>query len=396
MSAKRTLHEGWTLTSGEGSRIAVEDLVASVPGCVHTDLLAGGLIDDPYVDDAERELSWIGRTEWTYRTSFDYRSEPWDGVELVFDGLDTVAEIRLNGVVVAETANMHRRYRFDVRDLLREGANELEVAFTAPYAYAEAQRERLGARPGAYDPEPNNFIRKAASNFGWDWGPNLAGAGIWRPVRLEQWKTARIEEVVPRVRVEDGRGIVDLAVRLRKAGAADVELVCGAAGHEAVVRVAAGETAAEVRVEVDEPELWWPRGHGGQPLYPASVSVRAGGVELDSWSGRIGFRTVEIDNEPDEDGRPYTLKVNGEPIWVKGVNWIPDDVFFTRVDAARYERRLEQAAAAGVNYVRVWGGGMYESEDFYDVCDRLGLMVSQDFLFACAAYPEEEPFWSEV
>ncbi|WP_026922358.1 glycoside hydrolase family 2 protein [Glycomyces arizonensis] len=396
MSAKRTLHEGWTVTAGGESPIAVDDLVASVPGCIHTDLLAGDLIDDPYVDDAERELSWIGRTDWTYRTSFDYRAEPWDGVDLVFDGLDTVAQVRLNGEAVGETANMHRRHRFDVKSLLREGANELEVAFTSPYAYAEAQRERLGARPNAYDPEPGNFIRKAACNFGWDWGPNLAGVGIWRPVRLEQWNLARIDEVVPRVRVEDGRGIVDLAVRLHKAVATDVELVCEAAGQRVEVLLAADQTAAEVRIEVDGPELWWPRGHGEQPLYPASVAVRALGAELDSWERRIGFRTAEIDNAPDDEGRPYTLKVNGEPIWIKGVNWIPDDVFFSRIDAGRYERRLRQAADAGVNYVRIWGGGIYESEDFYDACDRLGLMVGQDFAFACAAYPEEEPFWSEV
>ncbi|GAB3644665.1 glycoside hydrolase family 2 protein [Glycomyces tarimensis] len=396
MTAKRTLHEGWTVTSGEGSHIDVDGLEAAVPGCVHTDLMTAGLIGDPFLDDAERELSWIGRTDWTYRTVFDYRSEPWDGVDLVFDGLDTVARVRLNGETVAETANMHRRYRFGVRGLLREGENELEVSFTSPYTYGEAQRERLGDRPNSYAPEPGNFIRKAACNFGWDWGPNLAGAGIWRPVRLEQWSIARLDEVVPRVTVRDGRGIVDLSVRLQRAVATDVELVCEVAGRQAVVRLASGTDTADVRLEVDDPELWWPLGHGEQPLYPVAVSLRGLGVELDSWSRRIGFRTVELDTEPDETGRPYTLKVNGEPIWVKGVNWIPDDVFFTRVDAARYERRLRQAVEANVNFVRIWGGGIYESDDFYDVCDRLGLMVGQDFLFACAAYPEEEPFWSEV
>ncbi|MCH7231482.1 hypothetical protein L0U85_11560 [Glycomyces sp. L485] len=396
MSAKRTLHDGWTVTAGAGSPVEVDDVEAAVPGCVHTDLMAAGLIGDPYVDDAERELSWIGRTDWTYRTVFDHSGEPWDGIDLVFDGLDTVARVSLNGEVVAETANMHRRYRFDVRSLVREGANELEVAFTSPYGYAEAQRDRLGSRPNAYDPEPGNFIRKAACNFGWDWGPNLASAGIWRPVRLEQWNIARIDEVVPRVSVADGRGIVDLAVRIDKAVATDVELVCEINGRETAVRLTAESDSADVRLEVDEPELWWPRGHGGQPLYPVSVKVRALGVELDSWEREIGFRTVELDTEPDEHGRPYTIKVNGEPIWIKGVNWIPDDVFLARVDADRCERRLLQAAEANVNCVRVWGGGVYESDDFYDACDRLGLLVKQDFLFACAAYPEEEPFWSEV
>ncbi|GAB3999972.1 hypothetical protein GCM10029992_30390 [Glycomyces albus] len=396
MSAKRTLHEGWSLTAGGGSRLDVEGLPANVPGSVHTALLEAGLIPDPYVDRNERDLSWIGRTDWTYRTAFEYRAEPRDGVELCFDGLDTVARVTLNGRVLGETANMHRRYRFDAREAIRDGANELEVAFTSPYAYAEAQRDRLGDRPNSYAPEPNNFIRKAPSDFGWDWGPNLAGAGIWRPVRLETWNIARIDQVVPRVGVEDGRGAVELEVRLHRAVDTDVDLHCSVGDAERTVRIAADETEAVVRLEIDDPELWWPRGFGDQPLYEASVAVRAHGAELDSWDKRIGFRTVELDTEPDADGRPYNLKVNGRTVWVRGVNWIPDDTLHTRVDAARYERRLRQAAEANVNYVRVWGGGLYESEEFYEACDRLGLMAAQDFLFSCAAYPEEEPFWSEV
>ncbi|GAB3222430.1 glycoside hydrolase family 2 protein [Glycomyces halotolerans] len=396
MSAKRTLHEGWTVTAGSGSRLEVEGLPATVPGCVHTDLMAAGLIGDPYLDDAERELAWIGRTDWTYRTVFEHRVEPHDGVELVFDGLDTVARVSLNGRVVGETANMHRRFRFDVGDAIRDGANELEVAFTSPYAYAEAHRERLGDRPHAYQPEPLNFIRKAACDFGWDWGPNLAGAGIWRQVRLETWNIARIDQVVPRVGVEAGRGVLDLEVRLRKAVDTDVQLRCSVAGRETALTVEAGAVTAEARLEVDDPELWWPRGYGDQRLYEAAVSVRAHGVELDSWRREIGFRTVELDTEPDGDGTPFTVKVNGRPVWVRGVNWIPDDVMHARVDRDRYERRLDQAAEANVNFVRIWGGGVYEADDFYDVCDRLGMLVSQDFPFACASYPEEEPFWSEV
>ena len=396
MSAKRTLHEGWRLSAGDGSRLDVEDLPASVPGSVHTDLLAAGLIPDPFVDRHEEELSWIGRTDWTYRTEFDYRSEPHDGVELCFDGLDTVAKVTLNGRVVGEAANMHRRHRFDVREALRDGVNELEVAFTSPYTYAESQRERLGARPNSYDPEPGNFIRKVASDFGWDWGPNLAGAGIWRPVRLETWSIARLDQVVPRVTVADGRGVVELAVRLRRAADTDVELVCAVGGSEKTVSLPSEVSETVVRIEVDDPQLWWPRGFGEQPLYPASIALRGHGTELDSWERRIGFRTVELDTEPDADGRPYNLKVNGRKVWIKGVNWIPDDALHTRVDAARYERRLLQAVGANVNYVRVWGGGRYEADEFYEACDRLGLMVAQDFLFSCAAYPEEEPFWSEV
>lgn len=395
MSAKRTLHEGWTVSGDLDAPVAVAGVPASVPGLIHTDLLAAGLIGDPYVDEAERELAWIGRTDWTYRTAFTVDDADRHGVDLVFDGLDTVARVSLNGVVLGETANMHRRYRFDASEAVRQGPNELEVFFTSPYAYAEAQRDRLGNRPNAYD-EPANFIRKAACNFGWDWGPNLAGAGIWRPVRLETWHTARVDEVVPRAAIEDGTGVVEFSVRLKKAADADVDLVCAVGPHETVLRLPAGVATANVRVEVPDAQRWWPHDRGAQPLYDAAVTVRDGDEELDAWTGRIGFRTAELDTAPDDAGRPYTLRINGEPVWVKGVNWIPDEALFSRIDPARIERRLRQAIGAGVNYIRIWGGGVYESEDFYRLCDELGLLVGQDFPFACAAYPEEEPFWSEV
>lgn len=406
MSAKRTLHEGWTVTGDPKAPVAVEAAPAAVPGDVVSDLLAAGLVNDPYVDQAERDLAWVGRHDWTYRTTFEWTPDEgdmgdWDGIDLAFDGLDTVARVSLNGTVVGETANMHRRYRFDVREQIRKGANELEVHFTAPYTYAEAQRDRLGDRPNAY-PEPGNFIRKAACDFGWDWGPNLAGAGIWRPVRLERWKTARIAEVVPRVSLEDGSGVVEFGVGLQRAADAEVDLAVGlrtadgALVAEAELRVPAGAETATVRLEVQDPDLWRPRGHGDRTLYAASVTARSGGTVLDGWERQIGFRTVELDTEPDEDGRPYHLKVNGEAVWIKGANWIPDEALPGRADPARVERRLRQAVAAGVNYLRVWGGGVYESEAFYRACDELGLLVGQDFAFACAAYPEEEPFWSEV
>ncbi|MEU6859108.1 glycoside hydrolase family 2 TIM barrel-domain containing protein [Glycomyces sp. NPDC046736] len=395
MSAKRTLHENWTVTGAPGTPVPALDVPAAVPGEVLADLLAAGLVADPYLDDAEQRLAWIGRTDWTFRTEFDWDGTDADGIDLAFDGLDTVARVSLNGTVIGESANMHRRYRFDAAPAIRNGANELEVAFTSPYTYAEAQRERLGDRPNAYD-EPGNFIRKAACNFGWDWGPNLAGAGIWRDVRLETWNTARLDEVVPRTTIEGDTGTVAFDVRLQTAADTELELACDAGGHRTTLTVPAGTTTATIRVEVPQAERWHPHDRGDQPLYPATVTVRSGGEDLDAWTGRVGFRTVELDTEPDEHGRPYNLKINGEVVWVKGVNWIPDEALFSRIDRDRLKRRLTQAVEAGINFVRVWGGGVYESQDFYDLCDEMGLLVGQDFAFACAAYPEEEPFWSEV
>jgi beta-mannosidase len=396
------MHAGWSLAPVDAAAVPMAAVAqagpvpATVPGCVHTDLLEAGLIPDPYLDDNEDLLGWIGRTDWVYETAFDWADHVADGVDLECAGLDTVAAVALNGAVVGRTENMHRRYRFDVRGLVRPAGNTLQIRFGSAYRYAEALRDRLGARPAAY-PEPFNFIRKMACNFGWDWGPTVVTAGIWRPIGLRSWSVARFLDVRPRVTVADRIGTVDVHASIARA--ADGPLVLAAAVGEVrgQVSIPAGQREAAVRLTVPDPELWWPRGHGDQPLYALrAVLIDADGTTMDEWSRRIGFRSVALDTTPDERGTPHSVVVNGEPVFVRGVNWIPDDCFPSRVTHRRYAQRLGQAAAANANYVRVWGGGCYESDDFYDIADELGLMVGQDFPFACAAYPEEEPFASEV
>jgi beta-mannosidase len=394
MIVRRPLTEGWTLTCADPD---VAPVAATVPGLVHTDLMAAGRIPDPYLDDNETRLAWIGRADWTYATTFEWAADTAGGrADLACDGLDTVAEIEVNGVVLGRTANMHRRYRFDLAGALRPGPNTLTIRFASPYEYAERLRAELGDRPSAY-PEPFGFIRKMACNFGWDWGPTLVSAGIWQPIGVETWRTARLAEVRPEVTVRDGQGHVALHVTLERAADAPVRLSASIAGADAHLRIDAGATGGVLEMTVPAPELWWPRGHGRQPRYDLALTLTdAGGEPLDTWRRRVGFRTVRLDTSPDAIGSAFTLVVNDRPIFVKGVNWIPDDVFVTRVTRERYAERLAQAAAANINYLRVWGGGRYESEDFYDLADEMGLMVGQDFLFACAAYPEEEPLRSEV
>lgn len=373
----RTLHDGWTLTGSEFTGVP-----ATVPGCVHTDLLAAGLIDDPYLDGNEERLGWIGRTPWTYQCAFDWRDEGHDRVDLVCAGLDTVATVLVNGVVAGETANMHRTYRIPVKRLLREGENTLTIRFDSPYAYAEGQRAALGDRPGAYA-EPYPFIRKAAGNFGWDWGPALVTAGIWRRIGLDAWSGVRLAEVRPTARAD---GQVEVRVRAEWAAFGDEATVtAGVAGVQESVRLAAGQTEAVVALRVPGAEPWWPRGYGEQRLY--DLTVRAGD---DTWTQRTGFRDIELDRDA------FKLVVNGRPVFVKGFNWIPDDCFPARVTPERLARRFDQAIGAGANLLRVWGGGMYESDEFYALADELGLMIWQDFPFACAAYPEEEPIRGEV
>ncbi|WP_217129280.1 glycoside hydrolase family 2 protein [Streptomyces sp. AC558_RSS880] len=347
------------------------------------------------------EVAWEGRRAWTYTRNLEparTAAERHERTDLVFDGLDTAAVITLDGHELGRTRNMHRRYRFDVTD--RHGP--LRVEFTSAYEEAEAVRARTGERPNVY-PEPFQYIRKMACGFGWDWGPTLVTAGMWRPVRLERWSTARLAEVRPLVTVRDGVGRVELRIDIeRTEQGADRHLeVSARVGGVQAQGTVTGDSAVLI-LDVPAPDLWWPRGYGEQPLYDLEVTLVSRGTEaaperhLDSWSRRIGFRDVVLDRSADEHGTGFTFVVNGVPVFARGVNWIPDDVFPSRVTPDRYRTRLRQAAEAGIDLVRIWGGGIYEDDAFYDVCDELGLMVWQDFLFACAAYPEEQPLRGEV
>ncbi|RZS91468.1 beta-mannosidase [Motilibacter rhizosphaerae] len=390
------LHDGWTVRAVAGDPppdVAAATVPATVPGSVHTDLLAAGLIADPYLDLNEQLLQWVGRTDWRYETSFAWAGGADERVDLVLEGLDTVARVELNGRTVAETRNMHRTYRVDVGALLSVGDNTLAVAFRSPVKAADEASEQIGRRPHV-NTHPYNAIRKMACNFGWDWGPDLATVGIWKPISLQAWSGARLAAVRPLVSVDGTRGIVRVAVDVERAGlAGDLPLVARVGDVTVESVVPAGASSAVVEVVVEDAELWWPVGHGDQPLYDVTVEL---GGDLDTWSGRVGFRTVELRTEPDDRGTSFTFVINGRPVFVKGANWIPDDCFLERVTRERYAARITQSLDAGINLLRVWGGGIYEQDDFYELCDEQGLLVWQDFLFACAAYSEEEPLRSEV
>jgi len=395
------LASGWTLSLAGGpapaglAAVLRAGIPATVPGVVHTDLLSAGLVPDPYADDNEAELAWIGLCDWTYATVFD-APERAQRTDLVADGLDTVATVVLNGEEIARTRNQHRGYRWDVAGLLRRQANELRITFSSAVAYAREREAVLGERPHSYA-HPFNAIRKTACNFGWDWGPALVTAGVWKRIGLETWDHVRIAGVRPIARLDDGPLGLDVHVDLEWAAprGAAAEVRVSIAEHERMQRVAvdpAGglRTSLTLSLDVPEAQLWWPRGHGDQPLY--ELEVTAGG---DAWRTRFGFRSVELDLAPDEHGSPFGLRVNGEPVYVRGANWIPDDTFFTRDTRESLAERFQDAEDAGMNLLRVWGGGNYESEEFYALADERGILVWQDFLLACAAYSEDAELWDE-
>ncbi|MBK4348457.1 glycoside hydrolase family 2 protein [Lacisediminihabitans sp. G11-30] len=395
------LADGWTVVPADPSTVPAEiaafgDLPASVPGSIHTDLLAARLIDDPYLDDNEALQSWIGRTDWTYSRVVEWVPDGSERQEIVFDGLDTVARIVLNGIELGNTRNMHRSFRFDVTDILRPGENDLTVEFSSPVRAADAASLALGYRPHV-NHHPYNALRKMACSFGWDWGIDTATSGIWRPVRLESWSMARLAEVRVVATVENHVPIARIAAIVDVVDPEQLTLLVRVAGIETEVEVSSHGGLVELELAVPDAELWWPRGHGDQPLYDLQIELSGPGGTVDSHAHRVGFRSVRVDTAPDGEGTaPFTFIINGEVVLVRGANWIPDDAFPHRVDRARYARRLAQAEFAGINLIRVWGGGIYESDDFYAECDERGLLVWQDFALACAAYAEEDPLRSEI
>lgn len=418
---REELRDDWTVTMVDGAGapdgVAGRTIPATVPGQVHTDLEREGLLADPTFDRNEDAGKWVGRADWTYRRTVDVDPKGFERVDLVCDGLDTVAELSLDGVVVGTTRNMHRRYRFDARDQtggVGRGSKTLEVLFESPYREAGRVAAKAGSMPGPYD-EPFPYIRKMASNFGWDWGLTAVTSGPWRPIAIERWSTARLREVRPLVDVEAGEGVLDAHLTVERSGLNDLDqdgedddlvLVVTVSGETAEGTATRQRSRAQltpkddetvVTVRVPDVQRWWPRGYGEQALYDVVVELQTvDGEVLDRSTFRTGFRSTRIDTGSDDIGKPFNVHVNGTLIDVRGVNWIPDDVIVSRVDRSRVASRLAAAVDLNVNLVRVWGGGVYESNDFYEVCDELGLLVWQDFPFACAAYPEGEPIRSEV
>jgi beta-mannosidase len=387
---------------------------AVVPGCVHRDLLRHQLIPDPFWARNELDLQWIEERDWEYRATFAVPAAllTEEVVELVADGLDTVAAVTLNGHEVARTENMFVGYRWDVKPWLRRGRNELTIRFESAMCYI--RRTRVEHVPREINDPVGRcvVIRKQQCQFGWDWGPRFVTAGIWRDIRLEAWTDNRLESVRVTQRHEGGAVRLDLAPELaRPDSGVTLRWQLRLAATEAAgalelrrprrdrvappvdVRPGIGQSGEGALIEVTDPQLWWPNGQGAQPLYDLDVeAIDAVGRSLGRWRRRIGLRTIILDQHKDEWGESFQFVVNGRPVFAKGANWIPAHSFVAGLTRADYARDLRSAAEAHMNMVRIWGGGIYESEDFHDLCDELGLLVWQDFMFACTLYPADAAF----
>jgi len=386
--------KGTWQVEGAGKRVAVE-----IPGDVHSGLLAADEIANPYWGMNELDLQPLHAEDWTFSRLFEVGDEILHApsVYLHFDSIDTVAEVRINGKEVGHSDNMFARCRFEIKNQLKAGKNEVEVRIrSAENVAIERVDEMPYEIPSSDYPVQSphrNLVRKVQCHAGWDWGCCLMAAGLYGQVYLAAAAPGRIEHVYTQQHHRQGNCAVEVCVEVEAATAATAELVLRLDGQETkkTVALAAGLNVLNERIDLESPRIWWPAGYGEQPLYELTVEVAG-----DWLSKRLGLRKVELVTEEDERGLGFKFRVNGLDIFAKGANWIPCDALPARQTRAALDELLTSAAAANMNMIRVWGGGQYESEDFYDLCDEKGLLVWQDFMFSCSTYPATKDFLTSV
>lgn len=353
---------------------------AHVPGSVYADLMADGTMPDPFWRENELDAFERMKKDYVYQRTFTVSEAQLAHahVELVCEGLDTLAHVSLNGREIAFADNMHITWVWDVKEQLHAGENTLEIRFDSPILYCAKKAEEA---PGweSSDATPGfRHLRKAHCMFGWDWGPRLPDAGIWRPIFLRTWDTARLENALMLQAHHDD--LVDVTIRPEIAGESAWSAEITAPDGEVII--IPETTAAEQVITIEHPQLWWPNGLGKQPLYRVTVRLATGDTRV--W--RIGLRTITVSREKDEWGEEFCHVVNGVKVFAMGADYIPEDNILARVTPERTRRLLEDCKAANFNAIRVWGGGYYPDDAFYDICDELGLMVWQDLMYACAFY----------
>lgn len=353
----------------------------SVPCTLYSVLLGNGVIDDPYAGENEKKYIGVARKDCKFTSRFEVGREAFgkDRIELVFKGLDTLVTVKLNGTELGFCNNMHRTWRFDVKDIVRAGENLLELYFFSPLNYTDGceLREKLHSP----DISLNGYghLRKCYSSYGWDWGPVIPDSGIYREVYLSASSGAEIADVAALTVLDGGAATVNVKTEVKHYGGE--EIVCELISPDGAKYTACGGSCA---IRIEKPMLWWAHGMGGQPLYTLNVYLRKNGVTVDSAAKRIGLRTLSVSTQKDAYGKEFCFVLNGKKVFAMGANYIPEDAIIPRTSRERTEKLLEACIEANFNTVRVWGGGYYPDDYFYDLCDELGLIVWQDFMFACS------------
>ncbi|GAA5090886.1 glycoside hydrolase family 2 TIM barrel-domain containing protein [Chryseobacterium ginsengisoli] len=365
-----------------------------MPGTVHLDLMNNKIIPDPYKDENEKKVQWVENEDWDYQTSFKISSKELENqnAELIFNGLDTFSEIYLNGKLLQSTDNMFRKWEIPVKQYLKNGDNLLQIKFKSAVNVGKELAKKV---PFTMPESPRSFVRKAQYQFGWDWGPRLVNAGVWKDVKLSFWNNAKLENVKIEQKAltkekaelniyneifadQEGKYIISINNKIKN------------------IELKKGKNSIKLPFTIEKPKFWQPNGWGDPNLYNIKISLQKDSKIIAEKSERIGLKTIELIQQKDEKGKSFYFKVNGNSMYAKGTNWIPSDSFSPRITKEKYQKLIKDSKDANMNMIRVWGGGIYEDDEFYKACDENGILVWQDFMFAGSFYPSDENFLENV
>ena len=392
-----SLNNNWQFRKAGDS----EWLTAKVPGCVHTDLSDHQKIPDPFLGKNELDVKWIESTDWEYATTFELSSEmaKFTNLDLQFGGLDTYADVYVNDSLVLQADNMFLGWTVPVRNVVKPGENHLRIYFRSAVNVGMEKLKKvsyliMAANEIAPENERSNvFTRKAPFHYGWDWGPRLVTCGIWKPVTLFGWDKSTMKDLYIKplkVAADAATYLVSAEIESNAVGNADLEVwVDNQKLATQKVKLESGFHTQAAEFTIEKPELWWTRGLGGQKLYNVELKLNMDGKTVQTLQHRLGVRTIELARENDATGTSFTFKVNGVPVFMKGANYIPSDIFTTRNTVENYKRVVQDAVDANMNMIRIWGGAIYEGNEFYNLLDENGILAWNDFMFACNMQPDD-------
>lgn len=397
---QQEINQGWSFKQVRGNNW----YPATVPGVVQTDLMDNQIIEDPFFRLNERAIQWVDKEDWEYKTTLKVDEELYnkDNIELDFKGLDTYADVYLNDSCILKANNMFREWKVDIKGLLKKEENELRVYLHSPIKvdlpkykdipYPIEAGNDQSENGGIFDNKLSVLIRKAGYHYGWDWGPRIVTSGIWKPVYLVGWNDAKIDNIhYIQSNVSAKKADIKARATVIADKEGDVTLTITAEGikntwHK-TMPVKKGINVIETDLTIRQPKLWWSNGLGEPHLYPFTASITMNGTTCDTETTNLGIRSLRVVNEKDEYGHSFYFELNGVKVFAKGANYIPQDNFLPRVTPERYEKTILDAKNVNMNMLRVWGGGIYENDIFYNLCDQHGILVWQDFMFACSTYP---------
>lgn len=387
---------------------------AKVPGVIHIDLLNSKQIEDPFYRTNEKDQQWIDKEDWEYSSSFQLSEKEMNKQNLVLDfkGLDTYADVYVNDSLVLEADNMFREWEVNIKDLAKVGANQLRIYFHSPVkkglellnesSYTYPANNDQSENGGLGDQKISVFTRKAGYHYGWDWGPRFVTSGIWRPITLKVWNELRIKDVfIKQPAVTKKLAKLEAELNLQLNEDAEISVVIINRNEDKLVAkktlsVSKGDNSISIPFEIEDPKLWWSNGLGDAHMYAFELKVKQGNQVLATTEIKTGLRSLKLVREKDKVGESFYFELNGVAVFAKGANYIPNDSFLPRVTKADYEKVIADAKDANMNMLRVWGGGIYENDVFYDLCDENGLLVWQDFMFACSMYPGNEKMLNSI